>query len=191
MHRGRLAILFTFWLPLAGIAADQTPKQSAPNAARQAANKTQAKAANAQARAAQQALNAPKLPGGLTLQRLAQMTPEERAAALADLPPARRQSIEQKVQNYANLTPEQQQLYQNEAERLRALPPDKREDVRESLREFRQTPQPRRAVLRREMNRLAAMPEEQRSVYMSRPAFRSRFSEAEIRMMNNLRGILP
>ena len=63
--------------------------------------------------------------------------------------------------------------------------------MRQSLNDYRNIPGPRRNVVVAAMNRLNAMTDEQRATVMAKPAFRSQFSEAEIVMMNNLRGIVP
>jgi hypothetical protein len=198
MHRKWLTALLAFGWSAAILSAGPMPQQEQEKADQdqakrdmQAADKARAQVANDQARAAQQALNAPSLPGGLTLQRLAQMPPEERAATLANLPPARQRQIEDKVQNFLNLPQDEQARILRQLEHMQALPPDKREDVRQSLREYQMTPQPRKVVITRELNYLATLTDEQRSNYMSKPAFRSRFAESEIQMMNNLRGIVP
>lgn len=198
MHRKWLTALLAFGWSAAILSAGPMPQQEQEKADQdqakrdmQAADKARAQVANDQARAAQQALNAPSLPGGLTLQRLAQMPPEERAATLANLPPARQKQIEDKVQNFLNLPQDEQARILRQLEHMQALPPDKREDVRQSLREYQMTPQPRKVVITRELNYLATLTDEQRSNYMSKPAFRSRFAESEIQMMNNLRGIVP
>jgi hypothetical protein len=195
-----LIVPVVVWLPLAS-AADPVPKNAAakPNphanqAVREAARqekKAQTQAAKEQARAAQQALNAPKLPGGLTLDRLAQMSPEERSAALGSLPPARQQQIEKRLDAYRAMPPAAQARVQNQLQRLDALPPDRRAAVRQSLTEFRNTEMPRRTVIARELAHLSTMTDEQRATYMSKPAFRGRFSESEIQMIDNLRAIVP
>ncbi len=46
-------------------------------------------------------------------------------------------------------------------------------------------------VLTNEMTRLSTMSPEFRADYMSKPAFRKQYSEAEIRMMSDLQGIVP
>jgi hypothetical protein len=195
-----LIIPVVVWLPLAS-AADP-PKNAAakpnPHVANQAANeaarqekKAQTQAAKEQARATQQALNAPKLPGGLTLDRLAQMSPEERSAALGNLPAARQQQIEKRLDAYRAMPPAAQARVQNQVQRLDALPPDKRASVRQSLAEFRNTEMPRRTVIARELAHLSTMTDAQRATYMSKPAFRGRFSESEIQMIDNLREIIP
>ncbi len=173
-------------------AAAQKPGRAAPaKAARQQANRTQVQAANQQARAAAQALNARRLPANLTLQHLAEMTPEERGTALSALPPARQANIERMVQNYLKEPPEQRAREQEQEKRIADLPAERGMRVRQSLLELRDTQPPRRGVIMLELSRLSGMTEEQRSTYMSKPAFRSRFSQPEIEMMESLKGIVP
>ena len=203
-----LTVSVAVWLPIAMFAADSAPKpkppaapraakpaqQMPPKAARQAANQAQAQVVNQQARAALQALNASNLPAGLNLQRLAQlsqMSQEERAAALGRLPPAMQQRIEQRVENFQRWPPDQQARVVSQYERFSALPPERKEQARESLTEYLNTPPPRKGVIALELNKMGSMTEEQRANYMGKPAFRSRFSESEIQMMNNLHGIVP
>jgi len=191
----RLTVLLAVWLPVAMVAADPKPKPPAAvrpvktpqqkPAFQQQANRTQAQAANQEARAAQQALNAPNVA------RLAQMSPEERAAALAQLPPARRQQLEQRLEKFSQLPPGQQARILSQYNRMQALPPERREQVRLSLEEYNSIQPPRKGVIGAELTRLSTMTDEQRASYMNRPGFRARFSEPEIRLMNDLRGIVP
>ena len=168
--------------PPAAVRPAKSPQQKT---ARQQASRAKAQESNQAARSAAQALNAPMV------MKLAQMSPEERAAALAKLPPERRQQLEERLDNFAKRLPEQQARDLSQAKRLEALPPDRRIQVRESLRELQETPPPRRSVIGVELNKLGSMTDEQRDNYMSKPAFIRRFSPSEIEMMNNLHGIVP
>jgi hypothetical protein len=123
--------------------------------------------------------------------RLAQMSPEERTAALARLPPLRQQQLAQKLNEFAALPPEQQARYLGQTARIMSLSPERQAEVHLSLTDYQNTPGPRKAVLANEMTRLSTMTDEQRANYMAKPNFRQRFSVPEIEMMNNLRGIVP
>lgn len=197
-----LTIALAFLPAVATQAADKAAPKVHPKAAQQVAGKVapntppkvardQTQAARLQAQATRQALNSPNLPGGLTLQRLAQMAPEERAAALGTLPPARQQQIEQKLEAYRNLAPEAQTRLLNKQERLAALPPERRAQVRQSLNEFPNMPVPRRIVIFQELARQAAMTEDQRAAYIAKPGYLRRFSPAEMRIIDDLQGIVP
>lgn len=172
----------------------RNPKPQQQRAYQQQAAKAQAQAVNQQARAALRALNASNLPAGLNLQRIAQlahMSPDERAMALANLPPGARQRIEKGVENFAKWPPDEQARALSQYERLNELPPDRKELARESANALLNTPQPRKIVLANELAHLSSMTDQQRANYMSKPIFRSRYSESEIEMMINLRGIVP
>jgi hypothetical protein len=197
--RAAWALLFALSFSVTLTAGDTKPKPPVPpksakpgqKAAQQQAAKTQAQAANQSARAAQQALNAQNLPPGLALQRLSQMSPEERAQALSSLPPKRQENIEKMVENYSKETPEQQAREQHQEARMAALPPLRRAQVRQSLADLNAIQPPRKGVILLELNKLGGMTEEQRANYMSKPAFRKNFSGAEIQLMDNLHGIVP
>lgn len=161
------------------------PRQQQKAFEQQAARRTQAQAANKEARAAQMSLNAPRL------MQLAQMTPEERATALAKLRPEQRERLEQGLDNFSKLPPDQQARTLSQYQKMEALTPEKREQVRESLTQYNNIPPPRKGVIRQEMIRLSTMSPEFRADYMSKPAFRRQYSEEEIRMMNDLNGIVP
>ena len=123
--------------------------------------------------------------------RLAGMSADERAAALAQLPPARRAQLEQKLENYAKIPAEQRQRIESQYNRLQALPPERQAVVRQALAEYLSTPCPRKVPIANEMAHLSEMTDQQRMAYMSKPAFRGRFSAQEIQMMGDLHGIVP
>jgi hypothetical protein len=89
------------------------------------------------------------------------------------------------------LPPGQQARTLAQYQKMEVLTPEKREQVRESLTQFNSIPPPRKGVIRQEMIRLGTMSPEFRADYMSKPAFRKQYSEQEIRMMNDLQGIVP
>lgn len=195
--RGKYRLLLAMWLPLCASAGDKPAKNPPParvngkvdkqaekQAQRQAA-KAQVQEANQSARAAQQALNAP------VLMRLLQMSPDEREAALSRLPPDRRKQIEEKLENFSKRPAEQQARVLDQQKRLTALPPERQAVARQALTEYQAIDGPRKVVIAAQLARLNAMTPEQRAVLMNRPAFRGRFSDTEIQMMNNLIGIVP
>lgn len=71
------------------------------------------------------------------LQRLLDMTPEEREKALADLPPARRRVIENRLNRLDDLTPQQRERRLNLARRLESLPRERQAAVRQELQALR------------------------------------------------------
>lgn len=130
-------------------------------------------------------------PGERALERLERMTPQQRARALANLPPERRQEIEQKLQAFDRLPPEERMRIRNQLERMNSLPPQRQNQVRRSIRQFQQLPEDRKLLIRRELDRMAAMPDEARRAYMNREEFRNTYTPNEQQMMQNLSEILP
>src|SRR5579884_4210195 len=130
-------------------------------------------------------------PGERALERLERMTPEQRSKALANLPPERRQQIEQKLQEFDRLSPEERVRERNQLERMNSLPPRRQNQVRRSIRQFEQLPDDRKLLVRRELDRMAAMPDDARRAYMNTEEFRNRYTPNEQQMMQNLSEILP
>jgi len=130
-------------------------------------------------------------PGERALERLERMTPEQRSKALANLPPQRRQEIEQKLDEFDRLPPEERMRNLNQLERMNSLPPQRQNQVRRSLRQFQDLPDDRKLLVRQELDRMAAMPDDARRAYMNAEEFRNRYTPNEQQMMQNLAEILP
>ncbi len=201
-----LQALIALWVPVALFAADPPPPkpkpvppppaakvaQPRPGAAKFQEKKEQVQNANKEVRAAQQALNAENLPPGMTLQRLAQMSPEERAKALSNLGPKRQANIEKRVQAYANEPPEQRAREQAQESRLAAMPAWRQAQVRQSLLDSARRSRARgELVILNELTRQSSMTDAQRANYINSKGFLSRFSPPEVELMNNLHGIVP
>jgi hypothetical protein len=89
------------------------------------------------------------------------MSPEEREKALAQLPPERRQRMEQQLQRYEKLTPQQKERVQKRLEMLQSLPPRRQAAVRQELQLLRQMPfAQRKKLLNSEDEKLRFSPEE-------------------------------
>ena len=99
------------------------------------------------------------------LQRLAEMTPEQRQKALARLPPERRERVEQQLN------------------RLDQLPPEQRARVLERYDIFQGLPRDRQGVVRGELQALRKMPLRQRRARLNSPEFQQTFSPEEQRLL--------
>jgi len=119
------------------------------------------------------------------------MSPEEREAALAKLPPDQRARIQQRLENFSKRPPEQQRRVIDQQKRLMALPPEQLQQARQALADLVNTQPPRRGVIAAQLQKLSTMSDEERSQYMNSARFRAQFSEQEIQLMNSLRGIVP
>lgn len=125
------------------------------------------------------------------VQRLADMSQEDREKALASLPPARRANLERRIRAFQALPATQQRLMRDRAGRINKLSPDKQAEVRAALKEFSELPADRKPVLRRELLRLAGMPDDSRAAYTATLGFRNRFSDAERKLLDVLHQIQP
>jgi Protein of unknown function (DUF3106) len=132
-----------------------------------------------------QPLRTPR-PRPTILDRLEQMSPEERRRALAQLPPARRKLIEQRLNRYESLSPAQREQLRRQYDRFRQLSPEKQEAARQLFRKFNNLPVERRRTLRQEARRLNWMNESERQARVNSPDFRTRYSPEEQRMVQDL-----
>jgi hypothetical protein len=122
---------------------------------------------------------------------LSRMTPEQRERALADLPQARRDQIEERIRNFQKLTPAQQSRQLEQLKRFNSLSLDRQKDVRLSMQDRSQLPDDRKKAVNQELRRITALPDKDRKSYMKSDDFRSRFSPSEQKMIRNLSEVLP
>lgn len=99
------------------------------------------------------------------LQRLSQMTPEQRQKALARLPPERRVRVEEQLA------------------RLDALPPEQKANVLERYDLFQGLPRDRQGAVRAELQSLRKMTVPQRRARLNSPEFAQNFSPEEQRVL--------
>ena len=99
------------------------------------------------------------------LQRLAQMTPEQRQKALARLAPERRARLEQQLN------------------KLDQLPPDQKASVLERYDAFQGLPRDRQGAVRAELQALRKLPVKQRRARLNSSEFEQNFSPEEQRLL--------
>jgi phage-related protein len=128
---------------------------------------------------------------GSVIERLQQMTPEDRQRALDRLPPERRAQVEQRLERLNAMPEPARERLRAQYEEFRKLPPEKQDTVRRAFRELNQLPQDRRRVVRRAIMRLRNLVPERRTALMDSEQFKSRFSEAERQLMRELVSAVP
>ncbi|MBK9170926.1 MAG: DUF3106 domain-containing protein [Bryobacterales bacterium] len=128
--------------------------------------------------------NAQALPPAL--ERLYNMSPEERKRALDRLPPRRRRVVERQFQEYMKLSPEERQAVRERYEFFQAMPPERRERAREVYRHFSALPPERRQVIREELATLRHLRPVERREYLRSESFAGKFDEQERRMLFEL-----
>jgi hypothetical protein len=113
-------------------------------------------------------------------------TPQQRARALALLPPARQTQIRKQLEWFDSLSKAEQDAQIQRLERFASLPPDQQLLVRLQMQALEKLPPARRQLIQRAMVMLQGLPPAQRAARMNNPNFRSRFSPEELKIIENL-----
>ena len=92
-----------------------------------------------QAKMQRKGLMPPPPPQAMVLDKMRQMTPEEREQVLKNMPPARRQMFERRLEQWNRLEPGQKQRLQGSLESFRNLTPEQQQTVRGLYRKFSET----------------------------------------------------
>ena len=141
-------------------AAKQQPKQAAkPNAKQQGS-----------VAIPKQPKTPPQIPDA-QVNRLMNMTPEQREKFLANLPPERRENLEKRLN------------------RLDQLPPEQKAELDRRFGEFQKLPRPRQQAVRQELQTLRGLRPVDRRARINSPEFKEQYSPEEIQLMRDVWGI--
>lgn len=117
------------------------------------------------------------------IERLQQLSPEQRRSALQGLPPQRQQQIEQRLNRLDQMDPVRRERLLERYRRFQALPSATQEQIRDVGRRLRELPEERRPVVRAAIQRLEQLPAEKRERRLEQPRFKERFSPAELEII--------
>jgi hypothetical protein len=120
------------------------------------------------------------------IERLNNMTPEQRKRALDRLPPERREKVQRRLDNFNALPQEEKDRLREQYREFQKLPAEKQDAIRRSFRQLTDLSQDRRPLVRREVMRLRRLTPEERASRMDNDNFRSRFSESERQIIQDL-----
>jgi len=109
------------------------------------------------------------------LQRLMQMTPEQRERALSRLSPEQRQLVEQRLNQF-----------QKQFERL---PPEQQAALQQRYEAFSRLPQQRRTAIRQELLDLRSMTPAQRTERLNSDEVKQSFSPEELGILRGVTGV--
>jgi hypothetical protein len=109
----------------------------------------------------------PQIPDA-QVNRLMNMSPEEREKFLANLPPERRENLEKRLN------------------RLDQLPPEQKAELGRRLEELQKLPPARRQAVRAELQTLRGLRPVDRKARVNSPEFREQYSPEEIRLMRDV-----
>jgi len=107
---------------------------------------------------------------GPAVERFLQMTPDDQRRALAQLPPARRQQLTQRVRMFQQ------------------LPPDVQEQLRGRYEVFLDLPQERRQAIRQEIQRLRGLSPAERRAQLDGTEEQKNFSPEELDILRGVAG---
>lgn len=118
--------------------------------------------------------------------RLMLATPQQRERALALLPPERQATIRKQLAWFDSLPKAQQDLQIRRLERFASLPPDQQIIVRLQMQALAKLPPAHRQAIQRALVVLQSLSRPQRAARMNNPAFKSRFSAEELKIIEDL-----
>jgi TolA-binding protein len=121
------------------------------------------------------------------LDRFERMPPEQRQKALDRLSPERRQRIEQGLEQYRAMNPQNRERLLN----FERMPAEQRDAVRQNFRRIQELPSGRRALVRKEMQQLRGMTDSERESRVQSEAFRKRFDANEQGLIRDTVANLP
>lgn len=113
----------------------------------------------------------PKTPAQIPdaqINRLMNMTPEEREKFLSNLPPQRREALEQRLA------------------KLDQMPPDQKAELNRRFQELQKLSPVRRQAVRDELQTLRGLRPVERRARVNSPEFREQYSPEEIRLMRDV-----
>jgi hypothetical protein len=108
------------------------------------------------------------------LQRLMQMTPEQRERALSRLPPEQRQDVENRLNQFER--------------QFQRLPPEQQAALQQRYEAFSKLPQDRRTAIRQELQQLRTMTPAQRADRLNSDDARQSFSPDELSILRGVAG---
>ncbi|MDQ6760904.1 MAG: DUF3106 domain-containing protein [Acidobacteriota bacterium] len=122
----------------------------------------------------------------VSIDKFARMTPELRQKALAKLPPERAEKLRKQLNDYNQMTPQQQAAAREQLEAFRNLPPERQEGMRKAFSRFSRQPADRQQAIRQELNQLRALPEAERQARLSSSEFTGLFNNNERKIIRDM-----
>ena len=136
----------------------------------------------------------PIAPNGLEstpLDRFRAMSPAERKAAIAALPPRKRIQVEAAIKRLQGLPPAERKQLLARYEKFERLDARRQAEVRTGIRQLRALPEARRMAVKQEWDVLKKMPREQREAYIVSRDFKHKLNPAERNIIRREALVLP
>ena len=123
---------------------------------------------------------------GNPVERLMAMPPEKREQVLEKLPPQQQANLRQRLERFDKLPAAERARLNQMWSTFNSLPPEKQAIVTRQMQAFNNLPEARREDLKPVLQRLRRMPEDRRNALLNGPAFKDRFSAAELEMLTDI-----
>jgi len=134
----------------------------------------------------------PPPPQAMVLDKMRQMTLEEREQVLKKMPPARRQKFERRLEQWNRLEPGQKKRLQGSLESFRSLTPEQQQTVRGLYRKFSETmPEEKRGDGKRMLGKLRDLEPEERKALLNAARVKARFTDSERELLAEMAEKLP
>lgn len=128
----------------------------------------------------------PSEPGVPPVERLRQLTPEQRRRALSHLTPERRRVLEHRLERYNQLPLEERSRLVEQYKRFQRLSPNRQQEMRSAFRNYLDLSQERQQAVRPEIRRLLLMPAADRSARLKSRDFGRHYSPRERELIETL-----
>lgn len=126
------------------------------------------------------------------LEKLRRMGPEERERALRNMPPERRQMIEERLDRWERMAPRRKQRLDGRLSNFQQMKPEQQQALRKLARRFQETmPEEKRIEGRRALTMLRRLDPEARKRVLGSARMRERFSEPERELLREMAENLP
>src|SRR5579863_2086178 len=125
------------------------------------------------------------------VQRLSQMTPEQRERILEQLPPDRHAQMRKQLENFDRLPPAQKERLSRLAQPLVALPPEKQRVVNQGIFGINHLSDDRKPPVARELRSLLNMTPDDRTARLNSSEFKKAYSPEEQKILSDLSNNLP
>lgn len=126
------------------------------------------------------------------VQRLAQMTPEQRERVLEQLPPERAEQMRKQLEKFDRLPPAAKERLAQAAQAINSLPQSKQRLINQSIRGMNSLPPDRKnGPVRKELLSLLEMSPEDRAARLNSADFKKSYSPDEQKILSDLSNNLP
>lgn len=124
------------------------------------------------------------------LDRWNRMPPSERKRLLDQLPPERREQLENRMHHFNELSEEEREQLTERFQAFRRMPPETQDRARRLFRRFNQLPDDRRPLVRGEFENLRSLPESERRARMNTEEFRKKYTPSEQQFLQDLASVM-